>query len=260
MGAEEKKGPLAVVAEQLAKPVYKDVGQGAAREVGKSLAVVGSFVRLAVRPMQSFALAGHLAFDWLDDALRKKFEGVPEEKIIEPRANVAGPLMLAAGFTSEDQPELRELYAQLLATAMHADTRDAAHPAFVETVRQLSPDEALLLEHLRLESKNFAIQETWENDHCIDGDSIPVQFQALCERAGVSNTSLSYVYLENLMRLGILREALYTEGRYLPAGHNRHGTYEASIANGGTRIVEIGEFGERFMAACVCTVTRKPTC
>ena len=142
---------------------------------------------------------------------------------------------------------------------MNRDQVTSVHASFAHVISQLSPDEALLLEHLRPESKNFGIQETWENDHCIDGDSIPEQFQALCERAGVSNTSLSYVYLENLIRLGILREALYTEGRYRPAGHTRHGTYEASIANGGTRVVEFGEFGDRFLVSCVCTVTRKPT-
>jgi hypothetical protein len=43
--------------------------------------------------------------------------------------------MLAAGFTSAQDSALRELYAQLLATAMHSDNQQMAHPAFVEILR-----------------------------------------------------------------------------------------------------------------------------
>jgi hypothetical protein len=148
MGDEKPKGALGVVAEQLAKPVYEDGLQPLTREAGQTLAAAGSFVRLAVRPFQSLALGLHLAFDWLDEAVRNKFEGVPAEKIVEPPANVAGPLMLAAGFTSEKDRHLRALYAQLLATAMHADTRESTHPAFVEILRQLSSEEAAMLKPL----------------------------------------------------------------------------------------------------------------
>jgi hypothetical protein len=119
---------VADVAKEIGKPLYKDAVKPLAKEVGQGLGAAGSFVRLATRPFQSIALAGHLGFDWLDQKLRARFDGVPVEKIVEPPANVAGPLMLAAGFTSETDEDLRELYAQMLSAAMNADTREKGAP------------------------------------------------------------------------------------------------------------------------------------
>ena len=37
--------------------------------------------------------------------------------------------------------ELRDLYANLPAKAMNSDTKDTVHPAYLETIKQLSPEE-----------------------------------------------------------------------------------------------------------------------
>jgi len=50
------------------------------------------------------------------------------------------PLLEAAG--NVDDPELQEMWARLLVSAVE---RDANHPAYVHLLRQLSPDEAIIL-------------------------------------------------------------------------------------------------------------------
>lgn len=44
--------------------------------------------------------------------------------------------------------ELRDLYANLLAKAMNSDTKDMVHPAYLETIKQLSPEEAMYFKYI----------------------------------------------------------------------------------------------------------------
>ena len=78
--------------------------------------------------------------------MAQKLKDVPEEKIVSPEPYVAVPALQAISYCM-DSEELREMFANLLATAMNADTKDDAHPAFVEIIKQLSPLDAKILKH-----------------------------------------------------------------------------------------------------------------
>jgi len=260
MGDEKPKGALATVAEHLSKPVYEDALQPVAKETGQALGAAGSFLRLAVRPFQSFALGLHLGFDWLDEALRGKFEGVPPEKIVEPPPNVAGPLMLAAGFTSAGQNELRNLYAQLLATAMHADKQDDAHPAFVEMLRQLTPREAVLLKLLAVGRTHAAIL-AGVNQHGKITTSGGLTLTAFPDQSELSAEQHT-VGLGNLERLGLIetdfdvqltdasRYELLKTGRAVRSwdASARHQGIEPAYSEGVLRVTPLGQ---KFIKACL---------
>ncbi|TFC87184.1 DUF4393 domain-containing protein [Cryobacterium sp. TmT2-59] len=93
------------------------------------------------------------------DELDAKLAGVPSEYIVEPKASVAGPAIqgLAYSFAEDD---LRVLYLNLLRTSMDGRNPDAAHPAFVEIIKQLTATEARLLSQLgrgNLMSESFGV-------------------------------------------------------------------------------------------------------
>jgi hypothetical protein len=70
-----------------------------------------------------------------------------KRKGIPPRQVATGfllPLLDAAG--NVDQPDLQELWAQLLARGVEKD--DAQHPAFIETLRRMSAEDARFLKQL----------------------------------------------------------------------------------------------------------------
>ena len=46
---------------------------------------------------------------------------------------------------SLDEEHIREMFANLLAADMNADTKKGAHPAFVEFIKDMTPIEAKLL-------------------------------------------------------------------------------------------------------------------
>lgn len=266
MGDDKPKGMSAVVAEHLAKPVYEDALQPAAKEAGRALGAAGSFLRVAVRPFQSFALGLHLGFDWLDAALREKLGGVPEEAIVEPPANVAGPLLLGAGFTSEKDQPLRDLYAQLLATAMQADTHKRAHPAFVEVLRQLRTVDALLLKALRgklslpiIRFSSAAMSQVYSDFVFVNLVDLPqadaatrttVQSEARravqnYERLGLVHCAFD-VALDDALYRPIIESALVLELKAdIPPG------YSYEIQRG---TLYTTEFGREFLEACLGTV------
>lgn len=122
-----------------------------------------------------------------------------------PRPEFAGPAIEALRFAGHNEP-LRDLYANLLATAMDADTARYAHPAFVEIVKQLSPDEAkLLVEASRLPVNELAFVTLSASVTGSTGKSIVLhRFVTLGERAGCAFPDLTSSYLNNLERLGLL--------------------------------------------------------
>ena len=64
-----------------------------------------------------------------------------------------GPALEALRYTGH-QEGLREIYANLLATSLDVDTSLQAHPAFVDMIKSMSPDEARML-------GLFAHRELW---------------------------------------------------------------------------------------------------
>lgn len=73
-----------------------------------------------------------------------KAEVIPPEHIVEPKASIAGPTLQGLAFTHEE-PDLKEMYLNLLATSMDARVAPDAHPAFVEIIKQLDSEDARLV-------------------------------------------------------------------------------------------------------------------
>lgn len=76
--------------------------------------------------------------------LSAKAAAIPVECIAEPKASIAGPALQGLAF-SHEEPNLKDMYLSLLATAMDDRNAPDAHPAFVEIIKQLNSEEARLL-------------------------------------------------------------------------------------------------------------------
>ena len=126
------------------KPMYEDLVQPAAKEIGTAL---GRTVHTALAPLRGVVWAAEQAEEYVYGALMKRLKGVPPERIGTPKLTVAGPAVQALKFAGAE-PVLREMYANLLATAMDRQTAERAHPAFVEIIKQLTPDEARIAAYI----------------------------------------------------------------------------------------------------------------
>ncbi len=79
-----------------------------------------------------------------ESEMNEKASTIPPDQVVEPKASVAGPALQGLAF-SHEEPDLKEMYLNLLKSAMDGRMAEQAHPAFVETIRQLTADEARLL-------------------------------------------------------------------------------------------------------------------
>ena len=181
-------------------PVYQDMLQPAAKEVGRGLETVAQAVNVALAPLRAIVWGYDRIEAYVIAALAQKLKDVPENQIITPSLPVAGPTVEALRFAGFE-PTLRELYANLLATSMARSTASKAHPAFVEIIRQLTPDEARIV-HLFASSRIFplvtVIADTGEGWH-----PLLQHFGILGEEADCEHPDAVATYVGNLCRLGI---------------------------------------------------------
>lgn len=152
----EANSILTAVSSDVKTEIYKDLLQGSMREIGDGLTKTTRFLK--------GKLAKHLKYlsdssaennNKLLDETAEKLKHVPKEDIIEPTTDVVVPAMIANSYnTSED---LRHLYASLLAKAMDKKTTAFVHPAYVEIIKQLSPQEAMFLKSSTILSNPLGI-------------------------------------------------------------------------------------------------------
>ena len=135
------------------KELYKDLLQPSAREVGAGLGSVAKTARFVLAP---FEYLGNLHDRYLF-FLKRLHEKVEGKNLQEVSPQLSGPVLEGLRFL-EDDSLLAEMFINILARALDRETASTAHPAFVEILKQLSPDEALILYKIKKRSYEFHVQ------------------------------------------------------------------------------------------------------
>lgn len=136
-----------------AVPIYEDLVQPAAKEMGQALGTLAKTVNLALSPISGMIWGYESIKNFVSSNVSGKLQNVPPKNIQTPNPSVAGPALEALKYSGHEET-LREMYANLLASALDIHTKNDAHPAFVEIIKQLTPEEALLLMFLS-EQENY---------------------------------------------------------------------------------------------------------
>jgi len=186
-----------------AVPIYRDLIQPGAKELGKSIYTITKTINVALAPCSMLVWGYEKIKDFISNAIAKRLENIPSENIITPDTTVAGPALEALRFVGHKE-DLRELYANLLATAMNKETAFNAHPAFVEILKQITSDEAKIM-RLMSETISFPIIVVRAYDE-LDHYSEPIRdFSLLPEQANCAVPELGPTYLENIERFGLAK-------------------------------------------------------
>src|SRR5262245_66529620 len=88
-------------------------------------------VHRALKPLEHMVWNYEKVMTYLDVELDERLKNTPPDQIITPNPTVAVPAMQALRLTGKE-PDLRAMYANLLATSMKKGTAQNAHPAFVQ--------------------------------------------------------------------------------------------------------------------------------
>lgn len=207
---------------------YNDLLQPAAQEAGKKLVVVAKAVSIALAPLEASVWGYEKIKEYLSAKVAARLAGTPAEEIKPPPRVIAGPVVMGMVFASEEE-HLREMYANLLAAAMHGPTASRAHPSFVQAIQQLSPAEARILQDVAAGKFPPELAKSWVG---INASKWP----EYCASCGLKDEVLAGAYLDNLRRLGILTEAI-RETSWMSVW------------------VQVSDYGRMFLDVCV----REPT-
>jgi hypothetical protein len=194
--------------EEIGGPIYRDVFQPGAKEVGKGLKTIVRAFRAVLLPLEIVTWKYEEARKFLRGPVNRKLKTAPRDQINpNPKANVVVPALEAVALTEGD-PDLEELFANLVASAMDKRHATRAFPAFVEIMKQLTADEAKILRAIGpgRPVPMIHLDRVFYNEQRqhIGGDTVQSNLSRFGFVAGCQYPKLIPSYINNLVRLGLL--------------------------------------------------------
>jgi len=138
-----------------------------------------------------------------EDDLKEKTKNIPPENLQIYPMMIAGSTLEDLRYTY-DETELREMYENLLASAMDTRIVNQAVPSFVDAIKQMSPLDAVILQKFT-ELYQFAcagITFKIENSNRMYTEAMPTYF--VTELADLEEPFSVSISITNLLRLGFL--------------------------------------------------------
>lgn len=203
--SEEKTTGVVKAVTDLAKtvPIYQDSVQPAAKEIGKQLQIIAKTINIALSPIKALVWSYEKLEHFISNEVAQKLASTPEADIQTPKANIAVPAMQGL-MLSEDEPELQELFANLLAAAIDKITATKAHPAFIEAIKQMTPDEAKLMRYFATANALPTITIRSELKDSLGGSDLIRHYSLFGIKANCQNPELATIGVDNLIRLGLI--------------------------------------------------------
>lgn len=250
----------AAASQKIAGEAYRDVAKPALEELGKIGGDLAKTARLAMAPFQYTAMLQQR----LERYFSRSVAMVPEDRRITPKESTV--MRIADGLKYEDDSStIAELYVQLLARAIDGERVGEAHPAFVEIISQLTPDEALFIDklHSREYTLVLKLDEGWTTpnqesrvssirDSGLPDFLVKKSFDILFPYDALAQPALFYVFLEHLYHVGLVQ---YTNE---PITRGDYRGFQSVRPSGATFVfIRLSSFGRLFHQACVSEVARQ---
>ncbi|MFM0283217.1 DUF4393 domain-containing protein [Paraburkholderia sediminicola] len=197
----------------------------AASNFGKSAVTVTRAINNVLLPLAALNFGVEKAKRYFESRFAKDLEektaAIPADELVEPKASIAGPALQGLAFTHEEQ-DLKAMYLSLLSTAMDKRKAGTAHPAFVELIKQIDPDEVAWLRPLLTNPVKQPIVEI--RLHNKDGSGyMPLRPHYMGFTRGVDRVEVEVpnftAMLENWVRLGLV-EVDYTQFSTAPQAYD----------------------------------------
>lgn len=250
------------VIKPLSDAVQQNIPDTAKQTDGVLSTVVGFFNHVVLYPIKRANLTFRYKLEAFEEDLNNKLKDVPEENLQVPPTMIAGPVLEALRY-AYDEEDLREMYENLLASAMDSRKSSETHPAFVDAIRQMSPLDARVLntlvelgDRVRCGNVRFRIKNTPR----VYAKAMPDYFvEELCDLADPFAVSSSLVNLARLALIKITESGLeggnYESMKTHPYVKSREEWFkrfgEEFKIKVSQHAVIITNYGERFAKVCL---------
>lgn len=165
--------------------------------------VVGFFNNVVLYPVKKANLTFRYKLEAFEDDLKEKIKEIPAENLQVPPVKIAGPVLEALRYTY-DEDELREMYEEMLASAMDNRKVNMVHRSYVDAVRQMEPMDAVVLKQIKamgtVTSTHVRFNQAGTTSWYVN--ALPYHYCAdLCDLGDPFQISAS---ISNLIRLGLI--------------------------------------------------------
>lgn len=167
---------------------------------------IGNALEYASLPLLYRTEKAKINFHHRMEEYKKKVEAVKEEERCEVHPEIGVPIMQALPYTTND--DIANMFTNLLASASISSLAGSAHPAFVEYIKRMSPDEARILQHLKKIDviPHVTYRVNWKEPR--KGFITPIENETAIE----SKVEMVYpqnarLCISNLMSLGIIEDS-----------------------------------------------------
>jgi len=229
------------IVTQTAGKAYDDIAHPTAHALGQLISFLPRTVKVWFGKWEKWILNGEFEIEQTKILLANRLKQTSVEKITEPEPYVAVPALQQLSYSLNSE-ELRQLYANLLASAMNIDTKEYVHPSFVDIIRQLLPDEARVLKLIYQNSEKHIVVEN-PNDDCPFPKLVHIADNSneISTSTMIQDSPESYAfYLDNLQRLRLLKtQAVFSEDSYPKEFAKKYSE------------IELTEYGRLFCSICV---------
>lgn len=261
--SENKNSLLPDVITPVSDAIHQNLPETEKQADGALSTVVGFFNNVVLYPVKRANITFRYKLEAFEDDLKEKIKNIPGENLQVPPTYVAGPVLEALRY-SYDEKELREMYEEMLASAMDNRKSHKIHRSYVDAIRQMEPLDAMVLKRIcRLTSVTSAhIKFNQKGTSSCYVNAMPYHFcPDLCDLGDPFQISAS---VSNLLRLGLLisnigflnndAPEIIKKEQYI---QNRTQIFERNkleidiIVSDECQIISLDSYGRRFVDICM---------
>ena len=196
------------IPDNIVNEAYQDGCKPVLKNTGDLVSLIPRTIRAVLQPLEKWVLKKEYNLAETEKLLQQKLEKISIEQIVSPEAHIAVPIIQYISYCI-DNNELRNMYANLLAKSMNSVVKNKVHPAFIEIIKQLCPDEAKIMKALYEKKVVATITVRIQKDNG-EGVNIISNFSNIGYIVECEYPFWIIKYFDNLIRLGLLNKASYS--------------------------------------------------
>ena len=264
MNEEQNLELMKVATKELVKNSYEDGIKPILKPTSEVIGIVPRTIKAILLPLEKRVLNKENSLAETQNLLEAKLANVNPENIVSPEPYIAVPALQYISYCMDNE-ELRDMYANLLASSMNKIVKNGVHPGFVEIIKQLSPDEAKILKYFS-KVKALPTVSLRANNEKGEGTEKISNFSNVGELVKCEEKLEMNRYFDNLIRLGLVEKAgpltyLVGDNLYKPLENHEYIKYvkksieESEDAHNKSELkrsyMSITSFGEQFCNICL---------
>jgi hypothetical protein len=203
-----------------------------------------------------------------------------EGKTIPISLRLAIPMLDSAAL--EDDETLQKVWARLIANSTDPDFKEALHPGYIEIIRQMSPDEAIILgSFLKMKnypniflyhvSRKYSQTNVWNSQNSFKEDKASYEgiyelYLNHCKNLSLIKPQAVRIYVDNLQRLRIVElrqdfvgqdkdDTLWLHAAFPTSEPDR----KSILVPSRDEYLRMTDFGKSFIAACIADTAKTET-